>query len=64
MEHLVKAKDKTDNSFMNLAPKFPTLSEAKVKESFIGPQIHELSRYSNLTLFCMARRRLCGKHSS
>jgi hypothetical protein len=46
MKNFVKALDRNSVGFMYLKHKFPSLSDAKIKEGiFIGPQIRELIKY-------------------
>jgi len=43
MKNFVKGMDKTRRGFEYLRNKFPSVSDAKIKEGiFIGPQIREL----------------------
>ncbi|XP_076659865.1 uncharacterized protein LOC143363151 [Halictus rubicundus] len=48
MKNFVKAMDKTGPAFEYLKTKFPTISDAKIKEGiFIGPQIRKLINDTN-----------------
>jgi ABC-type long-subunit fatty acid transport system fused permease/ATPase subunit len=45
IKNVIKAMDQNSTGFMYLKNKFPTISDAKIKEGvFVGPQVRELIR--------------------
>jgi hypothetical protein len=50
MKQFVKASPKTGNCFKYLCKMFPHLSEAKLKEGVVGPDIRKLMFYEDFLL--------------